>query len=129
MRNIRTSALIWFALVAAYCLGAFVHQQPVHAQLAAASGFQYTKITTNVCTTVKATTAQLHAILVSGAGSSWTIQVFDNASACSGTAIFGATAVTVPTAGTSIPFEIQANNGISILTAGTTPGELTVSWR
>jgi hypothetical protein len=57
------------------------------------------------------------------------MQIFDNASACSGTAIFGATAVTVPAVATSLQFDVQANNGICVLTAGTTPGELTVAYR
>lgn len=103
--------------------------EPVHAQLGGSVGFLYKKITTNVCTQVIGSTGQLHEIFVSGPGTSWTLQVFDNASACSGTAIIGATAVTVPSAGTVWQFDIQANSGIAVLTAGTTPGEITVAYR
>ena len=124
---------IWriFLVGLAFAVGLFVYKvnQPVHAQLAGGGGFQYKKITTDVCTVVQPTSAQLNAIIVSSPGSTWTIQIFDNASACSGTAIFGATAVAVPAAATKLEFNIQAINGIAVLTAGTTPGELTVTYR
>jgi len=107
----------------------YTAERPVHAQLAGGGGFQYKKITTNVCTIVNPSSVQLNAVIVSSPGSAWTIQIFDNASACSGTAIFGATAVTVPAAATKVEFNVQATNGLAVLTAGTTPGEITVTFR
>jgi hypothetical protein len=118
-----------FLLGVAVILSGINTPPAVHAQLAGGGGFQYKKITTNVCTVVQPTSAQLNAFIVSSPGSAWTIQIFDNASACSGTAIFGATAVAVPAAATKLEFNIQAINGIAVLTAGTTPGELTVTYR
>lgn len=101
----------------------------VHAQLAASAGFTYSKITTNVCTIVSTGSTQFDGFVVSSAGTAWTIQVFDNATACTGTAIIGATALTVPAAFTKFQIDAQTKNGIAILTAGTTPGELTILYR
>jgi len=127
--NKRAGLLAIFLLGVAVILSGINTLPAVHAQLAGGGGFQYKKITTDVCTVVQPTSAQLNAIIVSSPGSTWTIQIFDNASACSGTAIFGATAVAVPAAATKLEFNIQAINGIAVLTAGTTPGELTVTYR
>lgn len=95
----------------------------------------FTEITSKTTTVIKFGAGVLESILVSGAGASWTIQVFDANDATTptnGRAIFGATAVTVPAAGTSIVFgEVTGchfSQGLIIVTAGTTAGELTVFW-
>jgi len=90
--------------------------------------FSYSKITTNASTQIKSSTGTLGKLIVSGPGSAWTIQVFDNTS-CAAPAIFGATAVTVPAASTSLDFNLDFSTGLCVLTAGTTPGEITVTWR
>jgi hypothetical protein len=89
----------------------------------------YTKITSNGTTAIKAGAGILRSLFVSAAGSAWTFQIFDN-TAGSGTAIVGATAVTVPAAGTAIDFkDVLFNTGLTVVTAGTTPGEITITWK
>jgi len=100
----------------------------VKAQNAAGVGFEYVEITTSTTTQIGLGSVQLHSIIVSGAGTSWTMQIFDNTS-CATTAIFGATAVTVPSAGTVIPFDVQTNKGLCVKTIGASPGEITVLYR
>lgn len=92
------------------------------------SSFSYTEVTSNASTQVKTGAGTLQSIIVSGPGSAWTIQVFDNTS-CAAPAIFGATAVTVPVAGTVINFNADFNTGLCVKTAGTTPGEITITSR
>ena len=78
----------------------------------------------------------LYGIVVSSPGTSWTLQAFDSVDATTptnggGRAIFGSTAVTVPAALTVLNFGSTGANfsqGLIILTAGTTAGELTVFW-
>lgn len=94
----------------------------------AATANLYREINTNASTQVRTGLGFLESIVVNNAGSAWTMQVFDN-SACSGTAIAGATAFTVPTAGSSLRYDTTFNTGLCILTAGTTPGSITVSFR
>ena len=89
----------------------------------------YTKITSNTTTTIKNGAGILRSLFVSSAGSSWTFQMFDN-TVGSGTAIFGASAVTVPASGTTIDFkDVMFNTGLTVVTAGTTPGEITITWK
>jgi hypothetical protein len=92
------------------------------------TSFNYAKITTNASTQVKTGAGTLQSIIVSSPGSAWTIQVFDNSS-CAAPAIFGATAVTVPAAGSVINFNVDFNTGLCVTTAGTTPGEVTITSR
>lgn len=125
----RITSILTILFVLLACFFFYQDSRPIHAQLGGNAGFQYRKITTNVCTQIIGSTGQLHEVFVSSPGTTWTIQVFDNAAACSGTAIIGATAITVPAAGTVWQFDIQANSGIAVLTAGTTPGEITVAFR
>ena len=86
----------------------------------------YTKITSSTTTVVKTTPGLLRKVIVSGPGTTWTIQIFDN-TAGSGTAIFGATAVTIPAAGTILTFDVNFNIGLTVVTSGTA-GEITVTW-
>ena len=95
----------------------------------------FTVISSKTTTTIKQGVGVIEGILVSGPGTSWTIQVFDSNDATTpsnGRAIFGATAVTVPAAASFINFGPRGTNfsqGLQIVTAGTTAGELTVFWR
>ncbi len=86
----------------------------------------YTKITSSTTTIIKRTPGVLRKLIVSGPGTSWTVQIFDN-TAGSGTAIFGATAVTIPAAGTILAFDVNFNTGLTVLTSGTA-GEITITW-
>lgn len=94
----------------------------------------FTEITSKTTTVIKQGNGMIDAILVSSPGTTWTIQVFDSNDATTptnGRAIFGATAVTVPAAGTMISFGrygAHFTQGCIIVTAGTTAGELTVFW-
>jgi hypothetical protein len=89
----------------------------------------YTKITTNATTVIKSGAGILRSLFVSAPGTSWTFQIVDN-TVGSGTAIVGATAVTVPAAGTTIDFkDVLFNTGLTVVTAGTTPGEITITWK
>lgn len=127
------SRLLSYALltfVAGICLALLVDRPaPVHAQLAASTGFHYTDISSSASTVVKGAQGTLHTIVVNNAGSGgWTYQIFDN-TACSGTAVACSTACTLPTAGTTMHFDIQAATGICVKTATGTAGDLTVTWR
>ena len=95
----------------------------------------FTEITTKTTTQIKTGAGIWHGILVSSPGTTWTIQVYDSNDitnfATTGKPIFGATAVTVPAAGTMISVSsagIHFTQGLLIVTAGTTAGELTVIW-
>jgi len=94
----------------------------------AATANAYKEINSNASTQVRTGIGFLENIVVNNAGSAWTMQVFDN-SACSGTAIAGATAFTIPAAGSNLRYDVNFNTGLCILTAGTTPGSVTVSFR
>jgi NhaP-type Na+/H+ or K+/H+ antiporter len=69
----------------------------------------------------------LQAVVVNNAGSSWSLQIFDQVSAAA-PAIAGATAFAVPTAGTVLAYGCYFSNGLTIVTAGTTAGSITVIW-
>ena len=89
---------------------------------------QYKELATNSTTTIKTGPGFLQGIVVNNAGTSWTLQIFDSVSG-SGTAIGGGTAAfTVPVAGTNLNYDCGFSNGLTIVTAGTTPGSVTVAW-
>jgi hypothetical protein len=95
----------------------------------AVTGAGYTPITTNASTQIKTGTGYLQSLVVSSPGSAWTVQIFDNTS-CIAPAIFGkSAAIAIPAAGTVIPFNLTFNTGLCVITAGTTPGELLITWR
>ncbi len=90
---------------------------------------QHTQITNKATNLIKLGTGTLGSIIVSGAGSSWTVQVFDSDNALPpSNAIFGKTAVTVPAAGTVIPFNVTFTRGLIVVTDGSTAGELAVTF-
>jgi len=88
---------------------------------------QYSKITTSGTTVLKKSNGSLGRLIVSGPGTTWTIQIFDS-DGVSGTPIFGGTAVTVPAAGTVIVFDLNFNQGLTVVTAGGAAGEITITW-
>jgi len=111
-------------LLIAICLWSVL---PINAQFATLNGFRYANISTSASTIVAQGPVTLHTITVNNAGSSWTMQIFDNATACSGTTIAGASAVTV-VAGVYV-YDLQTTSGLCIKTASGTPGDLTVTYR
>lgn len=87
--------------------------------------FSYIAISTAVTTTVKATSGFLHTITIVAAGASGnTVTVYDN-TAGSGTAIIP---TFTPVVGTLL-LDVSFGTGLTIVTAGTTPPILTVSYR
>ena len=85
----------------------------------------YLELKANGTTTVKGSQGFLSRIIVNNAGSAWTMQIFDNTSAAV-PAIAGATAFTVPAAGSTMAFECNFFTGLTIVLAGTTAGSITV---
>jgi len=88
----------------------------------------YREINSNTSTQLRTGEGILDRVVVNNAGSAWTLQIFDSL-ACNSTAIAGATAFTIPVAGSVLSYNVQFNTGLCLLTAGTTPGSLTVSFR
>jgi len=87
-------------------------------------GFKYTNITTNTTTTVKSGAGILHSVSVNTKGATDTAQMWDNTSAA-GTKI-GLLDVTL--AQDTLIYDIAFNIGLTIVTAGTTPADITVTW-
>lgn len=87
--------------------------------------FGYTNITTNATTTLatKGPTT-LHAIIVNNPGTTWVVTVYDN-NAGSGTKIG---TITGPIAGGNYIYDVDCANGLTIVTTGATPGDITVSF-
>src|SRR5258708_23939820 len=90
----------------------------------------YTEIHTNATTTIIAALGAgvpplgiLLAILVNNPGATWQAIVYDGTAAQN---IIVATWVS----GTSpaLPYRVRLKNGLTLVTSGTTPGSLTVSW-
>lgn len=84
----------------------------------------YKNITTNATTTVKTGAGQLAAIVVNTAGSAWTATIYDNTLG-SGTKI----ATLSANAQVALPYGVRFGTGLTIVTAGTTPGDITVVWK
>ena len=89
-----------------------------------------TAITSSTTTQAKIGPGYLNGILIAAAGTSWTVQVKDGPDASGNfKTILGASAVTVPAVGTDlIPSPVYFGQGLQIITAGATPGELDVAW-
>ena len=87
------------------------------------TGYRYTHITSNSTTTIITGSGTLQAIIVNNPGATWVATIYDN-TAGSGTVI-GIMALTA-----NQPFvgPVQINTGLTIVTSGTTPGDLTVLW-
>jgi hypothetical protein len=93
----------------------------------AAFTYLYREINSNATTQLRTGAGVLNRIVINAPGSAWTLQVFDNTT-CTGTAIAGATAFTITGTG-DLSYNVQFNTGLCLLTAGTTPGSMTVSYR
>jgi hypothetical protein len=83
----------------------------------------FAHITTNATTVLRgtATGGILKRIVINTAGSAWTATIYDN-TAGSGDVI----AVVSLNAQNSLEYELQYTRGLTIVTSGTTPGDLTV---
>jgi len=84
----------------------------------------YANITTNASTQVKARAGFLHSLVINAPGSAETLTLFDNTS-CAGTKIGTVTVV----AGQPLAYDVQFSFGLCITSAGTTPGDYTVSYQ
>lgn len=90
---------------------------------------QYLNLANKATNLVKGSAGFLQGFTVANAGTTWTLQIFDSAN--TGTPanpIYGATAITVPSAGTQVVLNVHFSNGLIFLTAGTTAGELVVEY-
>lgn len=87
--------------------------------------FLYNNIKTNTTTVVKTGAGLLHWVTINNAGTAETITIYDN-TAASGTLISTHTA---PAQGAIYEYDIAFTNGLTIVTAGTTPGDYTISYR
>ena len=131
MRNIIAIAVLVLALACATRIEG--PAQEVHAQARFIPNYGYIDISTGttgspVSTQVKTGSGTLHSIVVNGAGSAWTMRVYDNTT-CTGTAIIvgGSAAVTVPAA-TTLLYDAGFLKGLCVATAGTTAGDMTVNF-
>ena len=90
-----------------------------------------TIIANKATTQIKTGSGTLQAILISNAGTAWTLQINDGPNSTNGfTAMVGSTAFTVPAVGTNlIPVPLTFTNGLQVVTAGTTAGEMTFVWQ
>lgn len=94
--------------------------------LKAEAQYTYNNISTNTTTTVKSGPGFLHALAVNNPGASETVTLYDNTTN-SGTLI---ATITIPAGylGT-ILYDVKLTTGLTIVTAGTTACNLTVSYR
>ena len=89
-----------------------------------------TVINSNATTQLKNGPGYLESVFIANAGATWTVQFKDGPDA-QGTfkTIVGAAAMTVPAAGQDlVPDRYYFGQGLQVVTAGTTPGELDVNW-
>lgn len=82
----------------------------------------YTRISNNTTTTLKTQAGNLHRITINDNGTGSTATIYDSATA-SGTII---AIVDTSATGSNIEYDVDFNNGLTIVTAGGTPGDLTV---
>lgn len=87
--------------------------------------FSYDNISTNATTTIKTGHGILHSVMINSRGSSSTITVYDNTSG-SGTKI--ATIDSTASIGQLI-YDIAFSIGLTVVTSGLTPSDITVSYR
>lgn len=119
-----------FLLAAFLCIAVWnMTDRPpsVHAQLAAASGFNYTNITSATNNQIKSSNGTLHNIMINGGTLTGTITVVDTSAAnCTG----GTTIATIAqpqTISTTYTYDLQFVNGLCITTAAAV--NATVDWR
>ena len=90
---------------------------------------QFLEITDKATHVVKTGAGYFQGIVVNNAGTTWTVQIFDDIKTSSPIAtIAGATAFAVPAAGSTLAYDVHFSNGLTIVTAGTTAGSITVSY-
>jgi hypothetical protein len=110
-------ALAVLAVLVAFALGVSVGEKPVHAQLAASSGFTYAPITTATNTQVKSANGTLHNIVINGGTLTGVITVVDTSAAnCTGGTTIGTIAAN-QVAGQAYTYDLQFLNGLCITTA------------
>ena len=90
----------------------------------------YLEITDKSTHVLKTGAGYFQGYVVNAAGSSWTIQIFDDITASSpkGTIAGGSAAVAMQAAGSTMAYDVHFSNGLTIVTAGTTAGSITVAW-
>jgi hypothetical protein len=84
----------------------------------------YHQVNRNATTTIKSGAGILHAVAINGAGSRWTITVYDN-TAGDGTVL----ATITPAAGTTLIYDVQFATGCTLVTSGAVAGDVTVSYQ
>lgn len=83
----------------------------------------FANITTNATTLVKSGRGALARIVVGNAGSAWQAVVYDGIDAT------GQKIATISLNVTEeLEFDVAVQTGITVVTSGTTPGDLTVIW-
>lgn len=86
------------------------------------SAAAYKNITANATTVVKTGVSILHAVVVNNPGTTWVITMYDN-TAGSGSLIG---TLTSPVSGGQYEYHASLSNGLTIVTSGTTAGDITV---
>jgi hypothetical protein len=92
----------------------------------AAGGYTYSHLAANATTTVKSGAGTLHAIVINTQGATDTITMYDN-TAGSGTVI--GVINDGSTSAVSIPYDIAFATGLTLVVAGTTSPDITVSYK
>ena len=88
--------------------------------------YSFQNITTNTTTVVKSGSGTLHSIVVNASGVTGTITIYDN-TAASVTKI--GTANSAISAGISLIYDIAFNTGLTVVTTGLTPSDITVTYK
>lgn len=89
-----------------------------------------TKIITSGTFNLKSMAGYVNAISVPNAGTGWTLQMFDVGAnpASNSQTVFGGAAGGAITTNLGILNPIYFGNGIQIITAGASPGEMDIQW-
>ena len=88
------------------------------------AGNSYTHITTATTTVIKAAPGVLERIVVNTVGAGSAATIYDNATGT--TTVIGVATTAIQT---SLTYNINCSAGITIVTAGGTPADITVVWR
>lgn len=83
----------------------------------------YKNITTSATTVIKSGVTVLHRVVVNNPGSTWTVAIYDN------TAGSGSTVATISpetAGGGNFDYDAGLSNGLTVVTSGTTAGDITV---
>ena len=100
---------------------------PVHAQMAASTGFSYTNITSNTNTSMKTAPGQFHGIMINGGTLTGTLTIVDTSTAdCSSGTSIGVIAAN-QTPGQFYQYDLQVIKGLCITTSAAV--NATVMWR